>query len=98
MNQMTNEETDTALILENELRRRVKEVLGTIVSLEVDNAISRRMGTEKEKMLMEISIKIGQMLQTIEKEGRQPLWVTGPEAMKSIEGDKDAVRKQTPSV
>lgn len=84
---MTNEETDTALILENELKRRVKEVLGTIVSLEVDHAISRRMGAEKEKMLMEISIKIGQMLQTIEKEGRQPLWVTGPEAMKSIKGE-----------
>ena len=84
---MTNEETDTALILENELKRRVKEVLGTIVSLEVDNAISRRMGSEKEKMMMEISIKIGQMLQTIEKEGRQPLWVTGPEAMKSIKGE-----------
>lgn len=84
---MTNEQTDTALILENELKRRVKEVVSTIVSLEVDNAISRRMGTEKEKMMMEISIKIGQMLQTIEKEGRQPLWVTGPEAMKSIKGE-----------
>lgn len=84
---MTNEETDTALILENELKRRVKEVLGTIVSLEVDNAISRRMSMEKEKMMLEMSIKIGQMLQTIEKEGRQPLWVTGPEAMKSIKGE-----------
>lgn len=92
MNEMTNEQTDTALILENELKRRVKEVLGTIVSLEVDNAISRRMGTEKEKMMMEISIKIGQMLQTIEKEGRQPLWVTGPEAMKSVKrGASDEV-------
>lgn len=87
MNQMTNEETDTALILENELKRRVKEVLGTIVSFEVDSAITRRLATEKEKMMMEISIKIGQMLQTIEKEGRQPLWVTGPEAMKSIKGE-----------
>ena len=84
---MTNEETDTALILENELKRRVKEVLGTIVGLEVDNAITRRMSMEKEKMMLEMSIKIGQMLQTIEKEGRQPLWVTGPEAMKSFKGE-----------
>ena len=92
MNQMTNEETDTALILENELKRRVKEVVGTIVSFEVDSAITRRLATEKEKMMMEISIKIGQMLQTIEKEGRQPLWVTGPEAMKSIkQGASDEV-------
>ena len=81
---MTNQETDTALILENELKRRVKEVVSTIVNLEVDSAITRRLGMEKEKMMMEISIKIGQMLQTIEKEGREPLWVTGPEAVKSI--------------
>lgn len=97
MNEMTNEQTDTALILENELKRRVKEVVSTIVSLEVDSAITRRLGMEKEKMMLEISIKIGQMLQTIEKEGRQPLWVTGPEAVKSIGGD-DALRKQTSSV
>ena len=31
MNEMTNEQTDTALILENELKRRVKEVAVRIV-------------------------------------------------------------------
>lgn len=87
MNHITNEQTDTALILENELKRRVKEVVSGIVDMEVDAAMQRRFVAEKEKMLMEISIKIGQMLQTIEKEGRQPLWVTGPEAMKSIKGE-----------
>lgn len=87
MNHITNEQTDTALILENELKRRVKEVVSGIVDMEVDAAVQRRFVAEKEKMLMEISIKIGQMLQTIEKEGRQPLWVTGPEAMKSIKGE-----------
>ena len=92
MNQMTNEETDTALILENELKRRVREVASGIVAEQVDAAMHRRFTHEKEKMLMEISIKIGQMLQTIEKEGRQPLWVTGPEAMKSIkQGASDEV-------
>ena len=94
---MTNEETDTALILENELKRRVREVASGMVAEQVDAAIHRRFAAEKEKMLMEISIKIGQMLQTIEKEGRQPLWVTGPEAIQSF-GGNDAVRKQTPSV
>ena len=94
---MTNEETDTALILENELKRRVKQIATEMVADLVDHAMQRRFAAEKEKMLMEISIKIGQMLQTIEKEGRQPLWVTGPEAMKPF-GGNDAVRKQTPSV
>lgn len=98
MNQMTNEQTDTALILENELKRRVKEVVSGMVGMEVDAAMQRRFVAEKEKMMMEISITIGQMLQTIEKEGRQPLWVTGPEAMKQVSGGKDALREQTPSL
>ena len=97
MNQMTNEETDTALILENELKRRVREVTGNILNVEIEAAVQRRFAKEKEMMLLEISLKIGKMLQDIEKEGRQPLWVTGPEAMKTF-GGEDAVREQTPSV
>lgn len=97
MNQMTNEETDTALILEGELKRRVKEVTGNILQVEIEAAVQRRFAKEKEMMLLEISLKIGKMLQDIEKEGRQPLWVTGPEAMKTF-GGEDAVREQTPSV
>lgn len=94
---MTNEETDTALILENALQRRVREVASGMIAEQVDAAIHRRFAAEKEKMLLEISIKIGHMLQIIEKEGRQPLWVTGPEAMQSF-GGNDAIREQTPPV
>ena len=35
-------------------------------------------------MLMEISIQVGNMLRVIEEEGRNPLWVAGPEAMKQF--------------
>lgn len=94
---MTNEETDTALILENELRRRVREVVGDILNAEIKAAVQRHFAKEKEMMLLEMSIKIGKMLQEIEKEGRQPLWMTGPEAMQTF-GGKDALREQTPSV
>jgi len=94
---MTNEETDTALILENELRRRVKEVVGDMLLAQVEDAVQRRFTKEKEMMLLEISLKVGHMLRDIEKEGRQPLWVTGPDAMQTF-GGKDAVRQQTPSV
>ena len=97
MNQMTNEETDTALILEGELKRRVREVVGDMLLVQVEDAVQRRFAKEKEMMLLEISLKIGKMLQDIEKEGRQPLWVTGPEAIKTF-GGEDAIREQTPSV
>lgn len=87
---MTNQETDTALILENELKRRVREVATTIIHQEVAAAIEREMSRRKDQMLMEVSIKVGQMLKGIEEEGRQPLWVSGPQTMKEFQ---DAIRK-----
>lgn len=87
---MTNQETDTALILENELKRRVREVATTIIHQEVAVAIEREMSRRKDQMLMEVSIKVGQMLKGIEEEGRQPLWVSGPQTMKEFQ---DAIRK-----
>jgi len=87
---MTNQETDTALILENELKRRVREVATTIIQQEVAAAIEREMSRRKDQMLMEVSIKVGQMLKGIEEEGRQPLWVSGPQTMKEFQ---DAIRK-----
>lgn len=107
---MTNQETDTALILENELKRRVSEVVSEIVHKEVKRQMEKVFTEQKANMMMEISVNVGKMLRVIEEEGRNPLWVTGPEAMKSfhvgedvlnrqtIEGSKNAVRKQTTSV
>lgn len=74
MNQMTNEETDTALILENELKRRVTEVLGTIVHKVVNKSIEAHYAQQKAAMMMEVSIAVGKMLRSIEEDGRKPLW------------------------
>ena len=107
---MTNQETDTALILENELKRRVSEVVAQIVYQEVRRQMADAFTDQKANMMMEISLNVGKMLRVIEEEGRNPLWVTGPEATKSfqvgedvlnrqmIQGSKNAVRKQTPSI
>lgn len=94
---MTNEETDTALILENELKRRVREVVGDILSAQVQELVQREFVKSKNNMLLEVSMTVGRMLRDIEREGRQPLWVTGPEAIKTF-GGEDAIREQTPSV
>jgi hypothetical protein len=90
---MTNEETDTALILEAELNRRVREVVGSILDAQVKEIVQREFVRSKNNMLLEISVSVGKMLQNIEKEGREPLWVTGPEALKQFEGGKNAVRE-----
>ena len=79
MTQMTNQETDTALILENELKRRVTEVLGTVVHKVVKSQMEKVFAEQKSHMMMEISVAVGKMLRVIEEEGRNPLWEASPE-------------------
>lgn len=76
---MTNQETDTALILENELKRRVTEVLGTVVHKVVREQMKAQFTEQKANMMMEISVAIGKMLRVVEEEGRNPLWTATPE-------------------
>lgn len=75
---MTNQETDTALILENELKRRVTEVLSGVVHKVVREQIEKTFAEQKHHMLMEISIAVGKMLRVMEEEGRNPLWEASP--------------------
>ena len=110
MNQMTNQETDTALILENELKRRVQDVVGQIAYDIVRKEMREEFRKQKEAMLMEISIAIGKNLRLIENEGRKPLWESTPEEFgltsaifntSHIEPAKEipnALREQTPPV
>ena len=108
MTQMPHDEVDTALILENELKRRVREVAIKIVNEEVARQMGVIFAEQKAKMMMEISISIGQMLNLIQKEDRKPLWESKPEEFgltnkelnrSHIEKDLDhAVREQTPTI
>jgi hypothetical protein len=105
MNEMTNQETDTALILENELKRRVREVAGEMIRTVVKDVMQQEFQKQKENMLLEISMGVGKMLRVIEEEGRKPLWEATPEEFgltkeqlnsHMIEKElPDALRKQT---
>ena len=79
MSTMTNQETDTALILENELQRRVKQVLAGVVHEVVKQVMEKQFALQKEAMLMEIALSVGKMFKVIEQEGRKPLWEATPE-------------------
>lgn len=79
MNEMTNQETDTALILENELKRRVREVVAQVAADIVRKEMREEFRKQKEAMLMEVSITVGKHLRLIENEGRKPLWEATPE-------------------
>jgi len=74
MSQMTNEETDTALILEGELKRRVKEVVERVVVNMVGKIIHEELDKYKSEMMLEVAVSVGKMLRGIEEEGRKPLW------------------------
>ena len=78
MTQMTNEETDTALILEGELKRRVTEILGQVVHKVVRKQMQAEFAEQKSNMMLEISIAVGKMMRVMEEEGRNPLWEATP--------------------
>jgi len=74
MNQMTNQETDTALILEGELKRRVKEILEPLVADMARRIIREELNKYKSEMMLEVAVSVGKMLRVVEQEGRKPLW------------------------
>lgn len=102
MNAMTNQETDTALIIENELQRRVKQALAGVVHEVVKQVMEKQFAVQKEAMLMEVSLSIGKMFKVIEQEGRKPLWEATPEEFGLTKedlnthniGNPNAIRKQ----
>ena len=79
MSEMTNMETDTALILENELRRRVSVVVRSELAGTVHEIVKKELDSYKNEMMTEIMLSIGKALRQIEKEERKPLWESKPE-------------------
>jgi hypothetical protein len=76
---MPNDEVDTAIILEGEIKRRVEQVVAKVVVNMVGKIIHEELNKYKAEMLMEVSINVGKMLRVVENEGRKPLWESTPE-------------------
>lgn len=95
MNQMTNEETDTALILENELKRRVNEVVERVVVNTVGRIIHEELNKYKAEMMMEICVAVGKIMRVAENEERKPLWETDfpVEIKHALTKDSHAIRE-----
>jgi len=106
MTKMTNQEVDTALMLEGELKRRVTEILGQVVHKVVRESMERQFADQKANMLMEISIAVGKMMRVMEEEGRNPLWEATPAEFGLTRDDlnthsiggSNAIREQTPTL
>ena len=87
MSEMTNIETDTALLLENELKRRVAEVVRSELAMAVHNIVKKELDSYKTEMMTEIMLSIGNALRQIDKEERKPLWESKPEDFNLTEED-----------
>lgn len=93
---MTNQEVDTALLLEDALKQRVEKVTRGILRSEVHRLVDEYILKQKNDMMMEISLKVGQMLRGIAEENRTPLWELNSSAVASmkryepVKEDKDA--------
>jgi hypothetical protein len=82
---------DSMLILEGKLQERVNKLIGKTVERTIINIIGRQIQEavqrEKEEMMLEIAIKVGQMLKAVEKDERRPLWESTPEEFKLTHAD-----------
>lgn len=81
---MTNQETDTALLLEDALKQRVEKITRGVLRSEVHRLVDEYILKQKNDMMMEISLKVGQMLRGIAEEDRTPLWELGSNATAGI--------------
>lgn len=77
---------DSMLLLEGKLQERVNKLIGTTVERTIVNIIGKQIQEaikrEKEEMLLEIAIKVGQMLKNVDKDERKALWEYTPDELK----------------
>ena len=77
---------DSMLILEGKLQERVNKLIGKTVERTIINIIGKQIQEavqrEKAEMMLEIAVKVGQMLKAVEKDERRPLWESTPEEFK----------------
>ena len=79
MSELDNQALDAALILEDKLKERVSRIVEKVVINIVGREIHAAIEREKAAMITEITLSIGKALQSIEKDGRKPLWDSKPE-------------------
>ncbi len=73
------EAIDSAIILEGQIKQRVREVVRAEVYSVVSEIMRERFNDEKGSMLMEVCIAVGKAIRTASSEDRKPLWESTPE-------------------
>lgn len=93
--ELNQESVDAAIILENKIKERVQEIVVYEINKTVVNIIGKVFKQQQEAMMMEIAIKLGQIMRTTEKEHRRPLWDSKPEdfGLKHEDLNRSSIRR-----
>lgn len=92
MEELSNQDINAAIILENRVNERIREAIRHDVRKIVVELVNELMRREKGAMIMEVTTSLNQMLKSFVDERRKPLWESNMEDFKEID---DAVREQT---
>lgn len=79
MEELDQAAIDSAIILENRIQERVHAIVRQEIDKVVVNVIGKVFKQQQEAMMMEIAIKVGQILRETDREQRKPLWDSKPE-------------------
>jgi predicted transcriptional regulator len=80
-NEITQEGLDSAILLENRIRERIREETNHILKELVASEVRKLFLDHKGVLLMEITTSINQMLRGFIDEKRKPLWESTPEEL-----------------
>lgn len=79
MKELDQAAVDSAIILENKIRERIREELKYTLGATVREQVSEMLRREKGSMIMEVTASINQMLRSFVEQERKPLWESTPE-------------------
>ncbi len=79
MEELDQAAIDSAIILENRIRERIREELKHVLDSTVRQQVNEMLRREKGSLVMEVTASINQMLRGFIEQERKPLWESRPE-------------------
>jgi hypothetical protein len=81
MEELDQAAVDSAIILENKIRERIREELKYILDATVREQVNKMFREQKGSLVMEVTASINQMLRSFIEQERKPLWESTPEEL-----------------
>ena len=95
MEELDQAAVDSAIILENRIRERIREELKYVLDSTVRQQVSEILRREKGSLVMEVTASINQMLRGFIEQERKPLWESTPEefGLKHEDLNRSSIRR-----